>query len=117
MLTPESYISAWVVYVLAVCAGIWLLDGWFRGLGGSWRLAIALVLAALALAPAHPDPGGDTWAPAIFVLGFDLLTDGVEAAGRSLQPLLAGQAIALVLLCLALLARLFSGGGSSGGDS
>lgn len=98
MLTDESYLTAWLVYIVATVAALFILNAWTaRSLGVTLRTTLLLVLAALALAPSHPQADGNGWAPAFFVAGFDLLTDGLELAMRSLRSLVAGVAIALVL--------------------
>ena len=94
MLTVESYQMAWTVYFAATVVAL-LIMYWWLGvrLGTSSRLCVVLFLAGLALAPAHPLPDQNTWAPAIFVAVFELLTDGLDAARPALQSLL----VALVL--------------------
>jgi hypothetical protein len=98
LLTNESYLIAWLVYVAATLGALFVFHGWIaNSVGPTLRTTLLLVLAALALAPSHPLVEGSSWAPAFFVAGFDLLTDGLELAMRSLRSLLAGVAIALVL--------------------
>lgn len=97
---------AWSAYISATLVGLWLLDAWIRGwLSGGTRLTLALVLAGLALTPARPAAGEDSWAPAVIVLIFDFLNDGSAAAGRTLQPMLVVAALALGLGLLITLGR------------
>ncbi|MDJ0878983.1 MAG: hypothetical protein QNI86_10255 [Halieaceae bacterium] len=101
MLSPDSYHTAWLAYGLATLAALVILYLWVGPrMSRGWRLALGLLLAALALTPAHPAPDVDTWAPAIFVTFFELLTSGAEAAARPLRSLLiaVGMALALCLL-------------------
>jgi hypothetical protein len=97
MLSEESYQLAWLVYFGAaatsiLCMHLW----WFAWLGGRLRLTVALLLAALLLTPAHPGEDIQTWAPAIVVGGFDLLTHGPDAAMQAFK--LIGLACLLALL-------------------
>ena len=91
MLTAESYMTAWLVYAVAAAGVLLCLHlSWLGRLPGPARLSVLLVFAVLMLTPAHPADDVDTWAPAIVVAGFDLLTDGVDAAlarGRLLGAL------------------------------
>lgn len=88
MLTEESYQMAWMIYLAGgagglLCVHLW----WFSGLGGRLRLTLALLLAVLIFTPTSSGEGVDTWAPAIVVGGFELLTDGPEAALKTLRPM------------------------------
>ena len=66
--------------------------------------------AVLLLFPAHPDESTESYAPAIVVAGFDLLTHGPEAASVSARPLLiVGLAVFLPGLGWSLLRRLRRG--------
>ena len=110
MLTPESYQTAWLVYAGAALLALAYLYFWIGPrLGSGARLALLLVLAGLALTPAYPAADySETWAPAIFVAGFELLTNGTEAAVRPLRSLAAAEAMALGLCVLGWLGyRLF----------
>jgi len=90
--------TAWIIYALATAGALVLLYLWLRSsLGGTARFTLLLTLAAMALTPAHPETGVTTWAPAIFVAGFDLLTQGPESAPRALVPILIMVALALVV--------------------
>lgn len=109
MLTPESYQTAWLVYGAASLAALLYL---FFLLGprisAAIRIALIILLAALILTPAHPGEDIKTWAPAIFVTGFELMTSGVEAAARPFRSLVAAEALALGLCVLLwLMRRLF----------
>ncbi len=100
MLSPESYHTAWLAYAAATFGAILVLYLWVGSrLSHGLRLTLGLILAALALTPAHPAPDAQTWAPAIFVVFFELLTTGTEAAARPLRSLLIAQGMALAL-CL-----------------
>ena len=93
MLTEESYQLAWLAYALAAAGILLCLHlSWLGRLGGPARLCILLPLAVLMLTPAKPAEDLATWAPMIVVTGFELLTDGVEAA--------LGKARLLGSLCL-----------------
>ena len=101
MLNAESYETAWLAYIGATVAALLILYLWVgprMSRGG--RLCWVLILGALALTPAHPSTEIKTWAPALFVAGFELLTSGTEAAARPLRSL--GFSLAMVFaLCLA----------------
>lgn len=109
MLTAESYQMAWLAYGGATFGALLILFFWTRNWIARWlRLVLVLVLGALLLSPAHPAPDVQTWAPAIVVAGFELLTSGTEAALRPLRSVLAAEAIAVALCLLGwLLARIW----------
>lgn len=89
MLTTESYETAWLAYIVATAAALVILYLWVGPrMSRGARLCWVLVLGALALTPAHPSPEIKTWAPALFVTGFELLTNGTEAAARPLRSLI-----------------------------
>jgi len=101
MLSQESYLTA--IYVYTGAAGLMLLClAWW--LGRSWRAGWAafavLLAAALLLTPAYPRAGVDTMAPALIVAGFQLFTEGYEAALHALRPLGIACGIATVLSIL-----------------
>ncbi len=105
MLTPESYQMAWLFYIGATLAALLILYFWVGPrMSRGARLAWALLLGALALTPAHPSPDIQTWAPAIFVTGFELLTSGTEAAARPLRSLLIALAMVFAVCLLGWLA-------------
>ena len=105
MLTPESYQMAWLVYLGAAVAGLAYLFFFIgSGMSRGARLAIILLLAGLVLTPAHPAEDIGTWAPAIFVSGFELLVSGPEAASRPARSLLAGEMLALAIIIIGWLA-------------
>ncbi len=107
MLTDESYLIAWAVYLAGTLGALLILNAWTKkSVAVGIRSTLLLVLAALALAPAHPIENAGSWAPAIFVAGFDLLTDGLELAMRSLRSLTMGVVIALALALVLQLGRL-----------
>ena len=109
MLTTDSYMFAWAVYALATVAALLLFNLWLRSsLGGLARFTLLLVVAAMALTPAHPDASVTTWAPAIFVAGFDLLTLGPESALRPLRPILIMMAVALLAGLVVTVTRRFT---------
>ncbi len=60
----------------------------------------SLVLAALLLTPAYPGPGVTTLAPALVVAGFQLMTEGLEAARHAVRPLLFVLAIGFFISLL-----------------
>ena len=100
MLTAESYVTAWSVYLAATLAGLLFLYAWISpGMGRAWSLTLVLLLAVLALTPARPGEDLGTWAPAVIVAAFNLLTDGVEAALRPLRAMLI-MSVATLALCL-----------------
>ncbi len=108
MLTSETYMMAWSVYVLATLVGLFTLYAWIgERMGRGARLSLLLLLAGLALTPAHPDETLGTWAPALFVMAFDLLTQGTEAAMRAMRPILVVEVLALAISLLIYLARRF----------
>ena len=101
MLSDESYQLALYVYlgsagVILLCLGWWLGRSW----GAGWTLLLVLLSAALLLTPAYPNAGADTLAPAIVVAGFQLFTEGPEAAEHAFRPLGAACLVALVLAVL-----------------
>jgi hypothetical protein len=69
------------------------------------RVTLVLLLAALVLTPARVDLQHDTYAPALVVAVFDLLTFGSEAVLRPLKPILltliAALSVGLVFWILA----------------
>jgi hypothetical protein len=101
MLTEESYYTALCIYAGAgvlVCVLLWL---WLRRRWAPfWVALVTLLSAALLLTPAYPAADVDTFAPAILVLGFSLLTDGGEGALLATRPLavMVGLACGLALL-------------------
>jgi hypothetical protein len=100
LLTADSYELAWMAYGAATLGALLILYLWFGGvMSRGLRLSLVLMLGALALTPAHPAPDVQSWAPAIVVAGFELLTSGVDAALRPLRSVLAAEAI-VVALCL-----------------
>ncbi|MBT4520467.1 MAG: hypothetical protein HOC23_10720 [Halieaceae bacterium] len=88
MLTDNSYLLGICVYVAAACAALAYLTWW---LGQYWTQArvalIVLLCAALLLTPAHPNAEVTTFAPALLVVLFEGMINGVEAARHALKPL------------------------------
>jgi hypothetical protein len=106
MMTPESYLLGWLIYLAATLCGLALLYAWVgprmsRGV----RLAVAALLAGLVLTPAQPDVTIDSWAPALFVVTFDLLGDGTDAAVRALRPILFVESAVFACILLIYAAR------------
>lgn len=101
MLSESSYLTALYTYIGAACAillclGWWLSRSWRAG----WVTLVVLLGAALLLTPAYPREDVSTFAPALIVAAFALLTEGPEAAEHALKPLalMSGVAIAATLL-------------------
>lgn len=98
MLSESSYLTAIYTYVGAAAIMLLYLAWW---LGRHWRpgwVALAVLLAAaLLLTPAYPRTDVDTMAPALIVAGFQMLTEGYEAAQHALRPLGFMSAVAVVL--------------------
>lgn len=65
-----------------------------------WVTGTVLVVAAILLVPAYPQPDASTMAPAAIVAGFQFMLDGPDVALHTLKPvgLLCITAIALVAL-------------------
>ncbi len=98
MLTTESYYIAWSVYLLAALGLLIVVRGWLlQRLSPASMVALLLLLAAWMLTPALPETGAQSYAPAVVVAGFDLLTHGPQAATRALKPLLWMSGLALTL--------------------
>lgn len=100
MLSEDSYLTALYVYAGAASALLLCLVWWLRRRGPGWVALLVLLAAALLLTPAYPKEGVATLAPALIVAGFQLLTDGYEAAAHALRPLgfMCGLAVVLALL-------------------
>ena len=98
MLTAASYHTAWAIYLAAALALLVLVRQWLRPrVGAGWLVTLLLMLAALLLTPSLADPDLHSYAPALVVAAFDLLTHGPDSVQRSLRPMLVMQALALVL--------------------
>ena len=100
MLSESSYLAAIYVYVGAACALLLCLLWWLRKWGAGWIALVVLLAAALLLTPAYPKAGVATLAPALIVAGFQLFTEGYEAAEHALRPLAFMSAAAVVLALL-----------------
>ena len=101
MLSQESYLTAIYVYtgaagLMLLCLAWWLVRSWRAG----WTAFAVLLAAALLLTPAYPRADVDTMAPALIVAGFQLFTEGYEAALHALRPLGIACGIAVVLSIL-----------------
>lgn len=106
MLTAQSYLVAWLVYSGALLVGLLILHGWLRRRISATALhTLLLLLAGLALAPAHPEEAPTIWAPALIVLPFDFLTLGADAASSALRSILAMLGLALVASLIVYLGR------------
>lgn len=101
MLSESSYLTAIYTYCGAAVM-IMLCLAWFLGRRwrSSWVALIVLLAGALLLTPAYPKDGASTLAPAFVVAGFQIATQGVDAARHALKPLAfaCGLALALTLL-------------------
>ena len=101
MLSESSYLTAVYAYVGAACVMLLYLAWWLgRHWRASWVALVVLLGAALLLTPAYPKDGVDTFAPALIVAIFQLLTDGYEAARHALRPLGFMSALAAVVALL-----------------
>ena len=101
MLSEETYLMAIYVYtgaaaLMLLCLAWWLGRSWRAG----WAAFVVLLAAALLLTPAYPKAGVATMAPALIVAGFQLFTEGYEAAQHALRPLAIACSIAVVLSLL-----------------
>lgn len=100
MLSESSYLMA--IYVYTGAAGVYLLFliWWMRRRSAALVALMVLLSAALLLTPAYPKEGVATLAPALIVAGFQLFTEGYEAAQHALKPLafMCGLAVVLALL-------------------
>jgi hypothetical protein len=98
VLTPENYQLAWLIYLSAgACTLLYLRYIWRGSMPSMVLLLLVLSLAALLLTPARPESGADTYAPALVVAAFDLLTYGPEAVSRALRPIGFTLSVALAL--------------------
>ena len=99
MLDSVEYAITWGAYLLGVL-GVMLF--WWRVTGFiPWailRNALRLIVIAPLLVPAPVTEGGLDWAPALFVLLFDItLQEGVNPL-RAVPFLVYGAVVALILL-------------------
>ena len=108
MLDESSYLTAIYSYCGAAIAILLYMTWW---LGRYWRAAwvalTVLLSAALLLTPAHPNAEVSTFAPALIVAVFELLTHGPEAAWHALKPLafMGGAAVVMAILLWLLIFR------------
>lgn len=81
MMSEESYQLAWMVYVAAALISIAVVYEWFlRRLPTTLGLCLVVFALALLLTPTGFDADYQGWAPTVVVVGFELLTDGVDSA-------------------------------------
>jgi hypothetical protein len=105
MLTESTYLLGLYLY-LGAAGTLVLYTAWWswRSWRPFWAALAVLIMAALLLTPAYPGPGVATLAPALIVAGFQLMTEGPEAAQHAIKPLLfmlaVGSTIALLLQAL-----------------
>lgn len=98
MLTAQSYLLAWAVYLAAALGLLWLVRHWLAArVGAGLQVTLLLVLAALVLTPSLAHPDLQSYAPAAVVAIFDLLTQGSDSVLRSLEPMLLMLLLALGL--------------------
>lgn len=98
MLSESSYLTAIYSYTGAACVLLLYLAWWMgRHWRAGWVAFSVLLLAALLLTPAHPNATVSTYAPALVVAIFEILTHGPDAAMHALKPLAIMAAIAVVL--------------------
>ncbi len=101
MLTESSYLTAIYVYCgAAILAALWLAWWLGRRWPNGWTALLVLLLAALLLTPAFPQPGVETMAPALIVLVFESLLNGPDAAAHAIKPLSIACALAAALALL-----------------
>jgi hypothetical protein len=93
--------TALYVYIGAALAIMLYLAWWLSRHWSPGLVALVVLLAgALLLTPAYPKEGVNTFAPALIVAVFQLITEGVEGAGHALKPLAFACAVAVVLALL-----------------
>lgn len=109
MLTDEAYTWGLAIYIVSAVAALLLFNGWFlRGRSWATRLIFSLPLGALLITPALIEPGAETMAPALVVLAFQFLLNGLAAAEHAIRPLVLFTGVAFaaaVLLALVLALR------------
>ncbi len=98
MLSEESYHIALAIYLGSALLAVILMGWWLLRRWPGFFSAFALLLcAALLLTPAYPKEGVSTFAPALIVAVFQMLTEGLDSAQHALRPLAAGCVLAFVL--------------------
>jgi CDP-diglyceride synthetase len=98
-----SYKIAVAVYLGCAALLLVLLARWWAFRGGSLRVFVWCLLAALALTPTPVEQG--SLAPAVIVGGFAVLTEGWESAAESMASLTIALLIALVASILIMVVR------------
>jgi hypothetical protein len=101
VLDETSYLQALYLYLGAAGAFLlymsWILARYWRA---AWVCFTVLLMAALLLTPAYPDPTITTFAPALIVALFESMINGVDAAQHAVKPLGFMLCLALVLSLL-----------------
>ncbi len=98
MLTESSYLTAIYIYCGAAVMVALLLAFWMIRRWPNFGVTLLVLLsAALLLTPAYPQPGVETMAPALIVLGFEFLLNGPEAAQHAIKPLSIACGLAFVI--------------------
>ena len=108
MLSESSYLTAIYWYTGASSIVLIYMTWWLNRHWSAGAVALTvLILAALMLTPAYPNPDVTTFAPALIVLVFETLINGPEAAQHALKPLgiMLGAALVLALLLRLLVFR------------
>lgn len=110
MAGESGYLVAMLVYLGSALAALLVMGWWLRH---SWRpvwiCLLVLVGAALLLTPAYPHEGVTTFAPALVVAAFQLLTAGPEAAQHAFRPLVFALGLAVFVSLFLWLVLLRSG--------
>ncbi|HAN68349.1 MAG TPA: hypothetical protein DD808_01480 [Halieaceae bacterium] len=101
MTGQSDYLVATLVYLGAALCALGALFWWLRRRWSPlWRWVLLLAGAALLMTPAYPYEGVNTFAPALVVAAFQLLTAGPEAAAHAVRPLAAALGLAMLLTLL-----------------
>jgi hypothetical protein len=74
MLTSTDYLMAWSVYLFAALAFQLAFWRWTRGLWSWVRDLLRVALAVLVFTPAAVDGASGHYAPAVYVVAYELLT-------------------------------------------
>ncbi|MDP4918036.1 MAG: hypothetical protein NWR12_09970 [Haliea sp.] len=101
MTGQPDIIFATVLYLGASLLSLLTMFWWFRRLiSPAWRWLLLLIGMALLMTPAYPYEGVSTFAPALVVVAFQMLTNGPEAAAHAIRPLVAALGLAFGLALL-----------------